>query len=351
MRPLTRPFAGDDRGAVLIWVAASLVALVGMGAMVVDVGALYAERRELQNGADAAALAVAKDCAEGNCSGSGAYGADEYGTADNFADENANDGMSDVPLVCGDDGPAPVLAACVEPPDAVPDEASGWVRVDTSTRNEGGNQIEFVLAPVLDAANVGQRVEATAIAAWGPAGSATTIPLIFSLCEFNNDGGSLDDGAPLPTGEKFIYFHDTSEAGPPCDPSHSGAQLPGGFGWLPRDEDCKVDIEVGEPVPAYTGANKLQNCDPVTWRNAEVAIPLFDEISESPKQYQVVGFAGFKITGYNFSGNQNDWGMDRCLEGNGESTVCIRGEFTRVTATGGFGDGGNFGVSVVTMIG
>ena len=66
MRSLTRNH-DDDRGAVLVWVALMLVVLLGIGALVIDVGALYAERRQLQNGADAAALAVAADCAEGDC--------------------------------------------------------------------------------------------------------------------------------------------------------------------------------------------------------------------------------------------------------------------------------------------
>ena len=66
MRSLTRNNR-DDRGAVLVWVALMIVVLLGVGALVLDVGALCVERRELQNGADAAALAVAQDCAEGDC--------------------------------------------------------------------------------------------------------------------------------------------------------------------------------------------------------------------------------------------------------------------------------------------
>ena len=59
----------DERGAVGIFVAMLLGGgvLLGMGALVVDVGQLYQERAELQNGADAAALGVAKSCALGAC--------------------------------------------------------------------------------------------------------------------------------------------------------------------------------------------------------------------------------------------------------------------------------------------
>ena len=60
----------------------------------IDVGALYAERRQLQNGADAAALAVAEDCAEGDC-------LDEMATAKTYADSNAKDDAANVDEVCG----------------------------------------------------------------------------------------------------------------------------------------------------------------------------------------------------------------------------------------------------------
>src|SRR5437660_1798438 len=38
-----------------------------MSALTIDVGALFTQRRELQNGADAGALAVAKSCVTGSC--------------------------------------------------------------------------------------------------------------------------------------------------------------------------------------------------------------------------------------------------------------------------------------------
>ena len=52
---------GRDRRAVAVLIGGGV--LFGMGALVIDVGQLYQNRAELQNGADAAALAVAKSCA------------------------------------------------------------------------------------------------------------------------------------------------------------------------------------------------------------------------------------------------------------------------------------------------
>ena len=67
-----------------------LVPLIGFVAIAVDVGALYAERAQLQNGADAAALAIAQDCADDGVCG------DSAGIAARFADANANDGAANV---------------------------------------------------------------------------------------------------------------------------------------------------------------------------------------------------------------------------------------------------------------
>jgi len=58
-----------ERGAIATIVAMlfGLGVLLGAGALTVDVGNINAERRQLQNGADAAALSAARDCAGGAC--------------------------------------------------------------------------------------------------------------------------------------------------------------------------------------------------------------------------------------------------------------------------------------------
>ena len=79
-----------DEGATLVFVAVILVALLALTAFAVDFGRMYEERRQLQNGADAAALAIAEDCARGLCDG--AY--DEYAVAETYVDVNARDGSA-----------------------------------------------------------------------------------------------------------------------------------------------------------------------------------------------------------------------------------------------------------------
>ena len=71
MQRLTSLFRGrllaSERGATAVIFALLLVPMLGFAAIAVDVGSLYAERARLQVAADAAAIAVAQDCARGNC--------------------------------------------------------------------------------------------------------------------------------------------------------------------------------------------------------------------------------------------------------------------------------------------
>lgn len=57
IRRITASNRSDDRGAVLVWVAGSMVAFLGFSALAVDLGYLYVRTTQLQNAADAAATA------------------------------------------------------------------------------------------------------------------------------------------------------------------------------------------------------------------------------------------------------------------------------------------------------
>ncbi len=59
MRDRIRGFVKEERGSVVVLVSLFMVVLLGMMALVVDVGIAYAERVKLQNAVDAAALAGA----------------------------------------------------------------------------------------------------------------------------------------------------------------------------------------------------------------------------------------------------------------------------------------------------
>jgi len=324
----------DDSGAVLALVAIMTVVLLGMGALVIDVGQLYVERRELQNGADAAALAVAQDCAGGDCR-------DETATARTYANDNAKDGKAGVDEVCGS---GPGLTPCTTPPAGAP--ASSWVEVDTITPDD--DQVDFVFAPILghDTGEAG----ASAVAAWGTLSKATTMPLTFSKCEYIELGGNVQTGT-FPSGLNTIYFHNTSDAGT-CPAGPSGADLPGGFGWLAPTATCGVEVTADGWVNDKTGNGVPNTCDPSKWRNNEVLVPIYDntnDLNGSNGKYHVAGFAGFRVHGYRFPGNDWDNGFPCGRPKGGTTYIC--GEFTQVVANGEIGTGPDYGAHAVQMVG
>ena len=360
--PLLQDLEDEDNGAVLIWVALMMIVLLGVGAIVIDVGALYVEQRQLQNGADAASLAVAQDCAAGDCGGDGGSG-----IANQYADLNANDGASaiDPTTPCGEG--SPLLASCTEPAPSGADGAAGWVRVDTSTEtSNGGTEVSFLLAPFISALT-GQTVHASAVAAWGPASAATTLPFTFSECEFQE----LSDGANFPAGTTIIYSKAGNQSGnqpplfPDCEPRSSpGGTVEGGFGWLNvSGGTCSVELTVGQTItgPGQPGnANLLKKapCSESLVQNQEVLLPLFNAVSGTGNNvvYTIAGFVGFIVTGYHLSGSTWPAGFS-CPPPPGNSggvgnLRCFQGQFTETVVSGtDFGNSYDFGAHVIGIVG
>jgi hypothetical protein len=342
MRPLT-----DERGAIALFIAFALVALMGFGAVVIDVGAMYQERRVLQNGADSAALAIAQDCASSGC---GDYAA----TAEELADANADDDDSDVFEVCG----TAVVIVCVDPPPDIPDIAK-FVRVTTTTRDaaSGGTKVLFGLGRIFG--QDGKSVSAKATVASGPPSpnGMSSPPLIFSMCEFYEAVGSAEQAALLPfypdddptTGPfHTIYFHTTAEAGS-CPAGPSGYDLPGGFGWLDSDGCVSETYQVYNAetqeyetwVDDKTGVAVPNDCEPDDWHDGSssvvLTLPFFDETNElsgSNGSYRIVGYASIYVTGFKFP-NGAKWPSGyTCPEGNGSSSNCVSGYFVRTAIDG-----------------
>ena len=348
MRGVTCDDRSRDRGAVVLWVALMLVVLLGVGALAVDLGALHVERQRLRTGAEAAALAVARDCVDGDCGPAST-------TAGNWAPRNDPDGAMGVTLVCGR---GPGLTSC--PADAGVaaglDDMSGWVHVATRTATaDGGDAVRLRLAPLIGAVS-SATLRSRATVAWGALAAATTVPLAMSVCEFQALGGNPYNGT-FPTGRQYVYFHGVGGSGEPgvgrCTASTSGQDLPGGFGWLTAS-GCSLTVKVGDVLNAATGNSPSQACrsDLSSWRNAIIQITLFDAESGtgSGGQYRIAGIAAFRVLGYRFP--RDEWPRNfRCPAATGNSGTCLYGEFTRVTTTGGSLGGPDFGVRTTRLVG
>ena len=280
-----RRLAGEH-GASAVLLALLLVPILGFTAIAVDVGALYAERARLQVAADAAALAVAADCAKGACG-------DMRATAQGMVDANLGDATAAPPVL-----------------------ASNPHRVTVSGRTPQ----EHWFAPVIG--HDATVVSATATVAWGgPSGGTAVLPLTFSWCEFaQQTGGGLTSG----TTERTIYFTKTSNTVGCTGPSRNF--VPGGFAYLDTPPArCEAASARDQRSYSSTGNTPPSVCQPTyiaSLVGRTVLLPLFDEsgATGSNAWYHVYAYAAFRITGYHFGGQFSTsprpcGGNERCISG------------------------------------
>jgi Flp pilus assembly protein TadG len=343
----------DERGISALLIAILGVVLISFAAFVLDTGALYTERRELQVGADAGALAVAMDCARNSVSGP--CGSPNI-TADGLADLNASV-----------DGQSTATAAV--------NLATRTVVVVNRTKDTGANidgnsqTVDFHFAPIFG--QTGEAVSATATATWSYPSGAVTLPLTFSLCEWNLVGlGAIQTGNPPypPALARLLYFHDPGPQGAtqcnaPAGQDFDGdTKLPGGFGWLDSPIGCSATVNGFGWVPGSTGSPAPNTCNPADLLNKTVLMPIFDDVAKSPAStalcggnrcYHVYGYAGFYISGFNLTGQgpASSWNVN-AAECTPTSKRCIKGFFVSFVtgATAGSSGGGiNLGAATVKL--
>jgi Putative Flp pilus-assembly TadE/G-like len=339
---------GDDEGMVLLWVAVSIIVLLGMGALTIDLGALYLEKRQLQNGADAAALAIAFNCAKSTATPScGSV----MTIANTLADGNSKDGFSAVPKVCGV-GPGLSASGCTTPSGL--SSGANWVQVFTSTETSGGGtKVPMVLAPLIGGAS-GKTVKANATAQWGGLQSSQALPIVLSACEFTKLGGKLDGSAFPNASTATIYFHILGDPNEPgvgsCTPSTSGAPISGGFGLL-RSNNCISNLTANAWSTADTSNTLPSSCNPNSWTGVDKTFALYDNTRGSGNpQYHLVGFVSFKITRWRFGASSSSPSF-QCPAAPGNTGICIQGTFTKATKSGGSPGGPNLGLTTIKLIG
>lgn len=317
MRRLREKRSEHEKGAATILVAMLLVVLMGFAALAVDVGAMYAEKAQLQTGADSAALAIAGDCAGGACG-------DFNATGDLLADANSNDGSSGI--------------ASITFPN------STTVRVETNARDASTDQDNFRLyfAQVLGFST--SDIRAVAEASWGAPSAAETLPWTISQCVFEQfltasqlaELKSTGSFTGNPDSARILFRYDKNvPAFPGCEADNGYA--PGGFGWLDTDGTCSADVDTAnEEVGSNPGNNFPQECLSAvpTLMDKPILIPLFTAATQKGQKtrYALSGFIAFQVTGYKFGGEGQqeltnlDPSAPDCPGGNCRG---IQGYFTR----------------------
>lgn len=356
MHPVTRRRLDGDRGSVAVLFALFLVLLFGAGTLAVDIGSVYSEGRQLQNGAENAAVAVARSCAPPAT-------ACQPGLATTFADANANDTMAAVDTVCGT---APGLPACAPTTQRVRFDctaASGaapYVQVRTSTSGTGGVQVPTTFARGLNPPPAGLTVRACARAAYGaPLGLTSQIPLTISFCQWNaaTGGGTTFASPPFtPTSpnHQVIFIKGNTSAGTCTGPA--GAALPGGFGWLDSTgcQATTTSVDGSDVVQSDPGAAGPSTCDISSYLGQSLFVPVYEAASGTGAgaTYKVGGYGAFVMTAYQFNGSNRarlpgyPW---PCTVPQGQ---CISGFFTAAVAptTGTIG-GPSMGATIIQVTG
>lgn len=309
----------DERGAVSVIVAIMLVALIGFAAIAVDVSMMYAERTQLHNGADAAALAIAQKCAKSTAD------ADCISTsslAAGLANRNANDSFTNLKSVAID-------------------QTGRTVAVTAGSQEAGKtpNQVSLFFARVLGISSA--EVNASASAQWGtPSKGPAILPLAIAYCKLDIPAGGT-------TGSVQVLEQSVNGCG----------GLPGGFGWVTTSgTKCSITMTAGQSsnsgiwFASDPGASAPTICTAADFNQMNdqtVLLPLYDLATGtgSSGKYYVKGFAAFHVTGYHFA--DINW-----TTGGNIQNKTIRGYFVKfVSLAQAFelGTVPNYGASIVRL--
>jgi hypothetical protein len=317
-----------DKGAVSTVFAAVLAGgvVMGMLALTVDVGSIWLERRQLQNGADSTSLALADMCAR---DATKCNPATAPTTLDPLLDANAgsdnesqSDSRSDTSNgLCarepsGVDFPGMPACDSAATDAAITDLAEcpplpAWLKTNTgipyvesyarTETSDGSTILPKYFSGMLAGGGSDLSVTACARAAWGTPGSYTgTVPITFSACEWKSQTsngsnyvaqgptgawpgyGSGGSTWPSASRETVIMLHDPKDESGDC--SWNGKDTAGGFGWVDQTNGlCAAQVTTDGWAQIDTGNNVPNPCksklpDLV---GTVIALPVFDCIVAS----------------------------------------------------------------------
>jgi hypothetical protein len=298
-----------ERGAVAVITAFSLVVLLGFAALAIDVGMLYQERTELQSGADAAAVAIAQDCAVGRIACD-----TPKDTAQGLANANAKDGA----------------AAVVETSVSMAKQTVG-VRLATGDKSGVGSlSLAFARVLGMNSAKVG----AVSGARWsGIKAGPVALPVAFAQCEVT---------AKFTNGDVVIDMQDNKNS-TACPSGATGSA--GGFGWYKategdKDPACQKTVTTPGTVYADTGANFPKGCQDVLDQIEDeiesgasgkiILFPVYGTATGTGAggQYPLTGWVAFEVKGWKLTGNR-EYNFPDCGKGKDQCNKGIYGRFVK----------------------
>lgn len=336
--------ASGERGAVLVLTAfLTMFVAIGLLALTVDLGNITYNRAQLQNGSDAASLALAAACAQPSAAGASCGVSPSLTT---LAAQNANVSNQSMTILtdnrtCIGRGPftgvttlppCPTsprtanpasLSSCQPWPLSVDPSKVSYVEVTTETAMSGGGSIlPYYFGQLLGGGIKGSTQWTCSRAAWGAAGSTgATLPVTMGQCDWSNATVNGTKYAPAPAPEYTDPAPNTGSNPPKevWDPANNinyvtgiflhdskstqtcAASPNGGFNWLAPDDSTACNVTISSTDPAAPGSpGNAPSCDIAKYLNKVVSIPIFSSfnLSGNNATYQIIGVAAFYLAGY-----------------------------------------------------
>jgi len=393
MRAMQRSRRDEGVVAIVIALFAGSAVFIALAALVIDIGAMQLERRQLQNGAEAGAVSAAYDC---SFPGSAAYPCGSTSSASVIASRNARDGAAAVLAgdLCGS-GHASLVACtgtrtvrnCPNTP-----TAAKWLQVTASTlTDDGSHYLPRFFAQHIPGFGP-KTMRACAQAAWGPPASSlgTIFPMALQWSCWQAQVGGTNAYGPTTYSyaastayERYFKMSNGNNAG--CLGSSDASA---GFGWLSVSGTVACSNVAGTGytynawVPIDTGNDMTNDCKTALatlLQKKPLALPIYDCTWQNGAWYgsrypdgsacntlappagvstgryfHLAGFGSFLMSGYFYgSGNQNYDGAMGTAPCSGNDR-CFYGWFTQqsLVTSGDIGDTAPYmGLNVVKLIG
>lgn len=261
----------DERGATAIIVALTMFVVLAMAALVIDVGASQARRAQLQEAADAAALAIAQQCVDAPATTVASCASSVIGGATTTAQELAVANVNDRSVTVG----TPVFTAST-------------VKVTASS-----NQVGFFSRIFgVDSTSLA----ASAKAQW--AQPVTPLPLAYHECNL-----------PAPSNNTVFIESDILNVNLATCPLLGAVTGLLGARWAP-DANCSFDVNLLTYVNGVLSNVLPSQCVSMlaSLIGKQVLIPVYDQVLGPivingvllGNGYQVQKYALFTVTGYDF---------------------------------------------------
>ena len=261
----------EERGGIAVMLALLMPLLFGAAAIGVDAAAIWSARQQVQTGADAAVIAVAMDCARGNC-GNIKQTAEDAFWANDEAAKLTNLGPGE-----------------------------GWISVNG--RKVSATQKKDWLVNHFFAGALGYDTGALSVqsdAEWAPMVEARSeLPIAIGYCTYED--------LALPLSSKRTVSLGVGETGGGNCTTPTGSSASSGIAFTPSDGGAcrtstawKGTYQRESPVlqgPLPSGCTDAYFASMV---GRVVVIPVWD--SQRGQTYRVYGYAAFHVTGWNGQG-------------------------------------------------